>query len=1531
MSLVESLAARQERSRLYTYSDDPTRFRWVGSNAPLHYHDGSAWQTIDLTPERIQTSAFDGWQTTQAGWHYRLGQPQGGADGWIGFGARRGASWLGFRLARVGYLRWNTRAWQDIGGAPTYDRRNLTNTPRYTSAGGELLATASEVTWGGIWSTPGGGDLSLNFLLNGERLKEDIVINQAGREWIAANRPPTTPASQTWFGFVFQLDWTNIPRVVLNGLLQDVEGGWDGSEPVELRDAADALLALLPLASLTVQSGGAVLAETPLRRRFWRDPDGNYYLLIGVRVNVLAGLPAGDLHFDPTIQAGPGAGADDGHYRTDGSYNNNFSNASIGAFSSTVDSGAFIRVPGLTLDPGVTINQAYFTFEAHSTMSGSPCNVLITLNDVDDATAPADNSACINAVRTTASGAWNDIEAWTDNSNYDSADFSAALQEVIDRAGWSSGNAICVYFDNNGSASGAQRQFRTYNGSPAPVLTVEYTAGGSTTNQSVGGTLSLSGVVAALKTVVSSLSGALSFLGLGDPEPSPARTLYRINCGGPALAGWDDDAGYYTTAGSVESTTTAQDTSLVPGVLPEVLQTHRWTLPEEGDVIYTFDVTGESLVTVKLYFSEIFATFTKPGDRVMDIYVDGVLKANNFDPYVAAGNAQHKGSKLEYTVTPAGTTLEVRAVRVVHAPMFSAILVQRPPVTEKILAGALSFGGVVGRAALFVKSLGGGIAFSGVPALIKSFLRSFGGELIPGGSLSRVVSSLRAGALALSGAISGFLQGSQQFEINHEDGTLGEYASLVDSADLSVTAEAALGGTDYGLAVDIDETASYGVYELASPVAATTVRARFYVDPNSATFSTGGLVFLLSVYPNTGMYALGYVWLRHDGTSFELCPVAVTDAPSNLVGGYYDITDAPHYCEIQWTRASSDVAADGTMDFWVDGVHQGTTTDIDNWDIWGGSSSELSFLRFGQAFQSGTLSGTFYVDELVINNTGNEIGPLEQLYQQVVGGVLALAGAISRLSVRAFSGVLGLAGGLSALPNKVLGGSLGLAGQASRLIAVTRAGVLSAAGSLSASVTRVLQLGGSLNFSSLLSRVIASTQDGSLSFVGDVYKASTRLLSGEVSFGGAVDVILGKLMQVGGALNLSGTVSRLNSLSRTLGGALDFAGGLTRQAAVSLAGSLGLGGTLDRVTAFLRSLGGEVSFSSVLDRLYQSGAQTYYQVVGGALNLASQLQRDINLALAGALGLGGQVYKASSQVLAGALDFAGSVVQVSGLGQVLGGVVSFAGDLERETRKTLVGVIGPGGTLGRQVSVIRTGVLNLEASLVRQTNRFLSGALDLAGAVERTLGGVIEALVTELQGSFIVSSALAGLYRLRTALLGHFAILDNLLGVFWPATDLVGTDETASDLAGQLILGSELTGAFIVQHSLVGVYAIATSLGGSLMTSENQNFEMYSGDTHHLDITVRDADGALMDLTGATIEWGLYDQDGTVLVSKSTGSGITLTDPVNGVFRVTISPADTESLGGIYRHEAQVTDLADQVATVTRGRATIKPDIVPAS
>src|SRR5690606_6032699 len=263
------------------------------------------------------------WRVTSNGWHYALGRPgDKTTDGWVGFGGRRGQHWLRFRLARVGYFDNPAQNsdlganFYDIGGAPNYNRANLSQLTHTQVIEGIEYKYRSSVRWGNVWNTPGAGRLFIQWRSDGARLKEDVVINQAGREWIAANRSPAffgLPNAGTYFGFVFQIDWSDIPKRVINGVLRGSDDGFsDDAGGIELRTALDELIAFLPIDYAYVDTGKLVKPQVRLRKRFWKDADGNHYMAVGAPVTELNALPAGDLIFDPTINTDIQASADDG-------------------------------------------------------------------------------------------------------------------------------------------------------------------------------------------------------------------------------------------------------------------------------------------------------------------------------------------------------------------------------------------------------------------------------------------------------------------------------------------------------------------------------------------------------------------------------------------------------------------------------------------------------------------------------------------------------------------------------------------------------------------------------------------------------------------------------------------------------------------------------------------------------------------------------------------------------------------------------------------------------------------------------------------------------------------------------------------------------------------------------------------------------------------------------------------------------------------------------------------------------------------
>jgi hypothetical protein len=86
---------------------------------------------------------------------------------------------------------------------------------------------------------------------------------------------------------------------------------------------------------------------------------------------------------------------------------------------------------------------------------------------------------------------------------------------------------------------------------------------------------------------------------------------------------------------------------------------------------------------------------------------------------------------------------------------------------------------------------------------------------------------------------------------------------------------------------------------------------------------------------------------------------------------------------------------------------------------------------------------------------------------------------------------------------------------------------------------------------------------------------------------------------------------------------------------------------------------------------------------------------------------------------------------------------------------------------------------------------------------------------------------------------------------------------------------------------------------------------LFIGEDRSLDFTVVDANGTAVDITSYGLEWVMRERaaSATADITKTTSSGITLTDPTNGVCRVAIADTDTLALlPGTYFHTLRRTD-----------------------
>ncbi len=134
-----------------------------------------------------------------------------------------------------------------------------------------------------------------------------------------------------------------------------------------------------------------------------------------------------------------------------------------------------MRFPNLAIPNGATITDAWIIFTADETW-----NVTTNLNvygqAADNAPAFSSEDYDISArPQTAASVAWNNVAPWTTvHAQYNSPGLASVVQEIVNRGGWASGNALVMMIDGTGT-----RTAESWDGEPtmSPKLHVEYSSG----------------------------------------------------------------------------------------------------------------------------------------------------------------------------------------------------------------------------------------------------------------------------------------------------------------------------------------------------------------------------------------------------------------------------------------------------------------------------------------------------------------------------------------------------------------------------------------------------------------------------------------------------------------------------------------------------------------------------------------------------------------------------------------------------------------------------------------------------------------------------------------------------------------------------------------------------------------------------------------------------------------------------------------------------------------------------------------------
>jgi hypothetical protein len=137
-----------------------------------------------------------------------------------------------------------------------------------------------------------------------------------------------------------------------------------------------------------------------------------------------------------------------------------------------------LRFSGVSVPAGATITRAVLRVRSYQNWSNA-LHLKVSGEAADDAGSFVDASVRPSArVKTVRQVDWDPV-AWSNGVWYEGPELKEVVQEVVNRVGWASGNAMVLLLADDGSATSVNRLVYAYNSGSAngAELQIEYTTG----------------------------------------------------------------------------------------------------------------------------------------------------------------------------------------------------------------------------------------------------------------------------------------------------------------------------------------------------------------------------------------------------------------------------------------------------------------------------------------------------------------------------------------------------------------------------------------------------------------------------------------------------------------------------------------------------------------------------------------------------------------------------------------------------------------------------------------------------------------------------------------------------------------------------------------------------------------------------------------------------------------------------------------------------------------------------------------------
>jgi len=335
-------------------------------------------------------------------------------------------------------------------------------------------------------------------------------------------------------------------------------------------------------------------------------------------------------------------------------------------------------------------------------------------------------------------------------------------------------------------------------------------------------------------------------------------------------------------------------------------------------------------------------------------------------------------------------------------------------------------------------------------------------------------------------------------------------------------------------------------------------------------------------------------------------------------------------------------------------------------------------------------------------------------FNQSVSGGITPAGALTKQTQVPLTGAITPAGALVKNIQRAFTAALSFAGDLTGLKLVFKdvSGAITPSGELVKNVQRVFTA--ALSFAGTLVNQTQRAFTAALSFAGALIRQTQKILTGTLSFAGNLTGLKLIPISVSGAITPAGTL--VKETARAFTAALSFAGTLVKEPQRAFAAALSFAGTLVKQTQ--KILSAALSFVGDLSSVFTpGGGNQYFQSISGAIAPAGELVKQTQRSLAASLSPLGELVKNAQRVFTAALSFAGALTGGKVTLASLTGAFTPAGSLTKQTQKILAGALSPTGAVIRDINRALVGAFSPVGTLERLTARAISGILSWIGAL----------------------------------------------------------------------------------------------------------------------------------------------------------------------------------------------------------------------